>query len=52
MLKNFSFQLGKILLLNVVAVFGTGAIPANAVGNIIAGVEVIPGSAIGIAMLW
>lgn len=51
MLENSSFQFGKVIVLNVVTFFGTGAIAANAAGNTLAGVEVIPGSAIGICML-
>lgn len=51
MLENSSFQFGKVIVLNVVTLFGTGAIAANAAGNTLAGVEVIPGSAIGMCML-
>lgn len=51
MLENSSFQFGKVIVLNVVTLFGTGAIAANAAGNSLAGVEVIPGSALGICML-
>ncbi|MCQ2576687.1 MAG: MATE family efflux transporter [Treponema sp.] len=51
MLENSSFQFGKVLVLNVVTLFGTGAIAANAAGNTLAGVEVIPGSALGMCML-
>jgi len=51
MLENSSFQFGKVIVLNVVTFFGTGAIAANAAGNTLSGVEVIPGSAIGICML-
>lgn len=51
MLENSSFQFGKVIVLNVVTFFGTGAIAANAAGNTLAGVEVIPGNALGICML-
>jgi len=51
MLENSSFQFGKILVLNIVAFFGTRAIAANAAGNTLAGVEVIPGNAVSLAML-
>lgn len=51
MLENSSFQFGKIIVLNLVTFFGTGAIAANAAGNTLSGVEVIPGSALGICML-
>ena len=45
------FQLGKILLLSAVSSFGTASIAANAVGNTIAGFQVLPASAIGTAMV-
>lgn len=51
MMENSSFQFGKVIVLNVVTLFGTGAIAANAAGNTLAGVEVISGSAIGLCML-
>ncbi|MFQ9511994.1 MAG: MATE family efflux transporter, partial [Lachnospiraceae bacterium] len=40
-----------ILVASLVSTFGTNAIAANAVGNTIASFEVIPGSAIGLAMI-
>lgn len=51
MMENSSFQFGKILVMNVVTSFGTGAIAANAAGNTLSGIEVIPGQAIGMAVL-
>lgn len=45
------FQLGKILLLSAVSSFGTASIAANAVGNTIAGFQVLPASAVGTAMV-
>ncbi len=45
------FQVGKLLVASLVSTFGTAAIAANAVGNTIASFEVIPGSAIGLAMI-
>lgn len=51
MLEGSSFQFGKILVLNIVAAFGTGAIAANAAGNTLASIEVIAGNAVGLAML-
>ncbi len=50
-IENSMFQLGKILVLSVVAGFGTSAITSNAVCNIIASFEIIPGIAVGFAML-
>ncbi len=50
-LENGMFQIGKILVASLVASFGTIAIAANAVANNISSVEVLPGSAIGLAMI-
>lgn len=50
-LENSMFQLGKILVLSVVAGFGTASIAANAVSNNIAMFAILPGMAIGFAML-
>jgi Na+-driven multidrug efflux pump len=50
-LENSMFQLGKILVLSLVATFGTGAIAANAASNTVAAFEVLPGAAIGLALL-
>ncbi len=49
-IENSMFQLGKIVLLSLISTFGTTAIAANAVGNTIAGIEILPGQAIGLAM--
>lgn len=49
--ENSMFQLGKILLLSVVAGFGTASITANAVGNTIASFEILPGVAIGLGLI-
>lgn len=48
-LENSMFQLGKILILSLVSGFGTYAIAANAVCNIIAMFEVLPGMALTLA---
>jgi putative MATE family efflux protein len=48
-LENSLFQAGKIILTSLVAVFGTTAIAANAVGQSIATVAVIPSFSIGLA---
>lgn len=50
-LENSIFQLGKILVSGLTASFGTTAIAANAVAGTIASFEVIPGSAMGLAMI-
>lgn len=50
-LENSMFQLGKILVLSVVAGFGTASIAANAVANNIATFSVLPGMAMGYALL-
>lgn len=49
--ENSMFQLGKILVLSLVAGFGTSAITANAVSNMVALFEIIPGMAVGLAVL-
>lgn len=50
-LENSMFQLGKILVLSLVAAFGTTSIAANAVSNTIAMFQILPGMAIGFAIL-
>ncbi|PWM99288.1 MAG: MATE family efflux transporter, partial [Massilioclostridium sp.] len=45
------FQLGKILVLSLVAGFGTASIAANAVSNTIANFQILPGMAIGLATI-
>lgn len=47
--ENGVFQLGKIVILGLVASFGTSAITANAVTQSMASIEVIPGSAVQLA---
>lgn len=49
--ENSMFQLGKILLLSVVAGFGTASITANAVGNAVSSFEILPGAAIGLGLV-
>ncbi len=49
-LENSMFQLGKILVLSLVSTFGTYAIAANAVSNIIAMFQILPGMAMGLAI--
>lgn len=50
-LENSVFQLGKLMVQGLTASFGTAAIAANAVAGTIASLEVIPGNAIGLAMI-
>ena len=50
-MESSMFQLGKILLLSTVSVLGTTAVAANAVGNMVATFQCIPGLAIGFAMV-
>jgi MATE family, multidrug efflux pump len=50
-LENSMFQIGKILVQGIIASFGTSAITANAVAGNIAGLETIPGAAIGLSMI-
>ncbi len=50
-LENSIFQLGKILILSLVSVCGTSAIAANAVSGTVATLNILPGSALGLAML-
>lgn len=50
-LENSMFQLGKIVILSFVSGMGTSAIAANAIGNSICMVAVIPGMAMGYALL-
>jgi putative MATE family efflux protein len=49
-LENSMFQLGKILVLSLVSTFGTYAIAANAVSGVIAQFQIIPGTAVSLAM--
>lgn len=50
-MDNCIFQVGKILVQSLIAGLGTTAIAANAIVGTVAGVAVIPSSAIGIAMI-
>ena len=49
--ENSMFQLGKILLLSVVSGFGTASITANAVGNSVTAFGILPGAAMGLALV-
>ena len=50
-LENGMFQLGKIMVLSMVASFGTASIAANAVSNILATFQVLPGLSVGMAVI-
>lgn len=50
-LENSIFQIGKVLVSSIVAGFGTVSITANAVAGNLASIQIIPGSAIGMAMI-
>ncbi|MGN0506508.1 MAG: MATE family efflux transporter [Lachnospiraceae bacterium] len=50
-LENSIFQIGKLMVQGLTASFGTASIAANAVANTIASLEVIPGNAMGLAMI-
>lgn len=49
-LENSMFQLGKIMVLSLVSAFGTYAIAANAVSNVIASIQILPGMALSLAL--
>lgn len=50
-LESGVFQVGKILVQGMIASFGMVAISANSVANVIASFEVIPGTAVSLAMI-
>lgn len=50
-LENSMFQLGKVLILSLVASFGTASIAANAVSNTVSLFQILPGMALGLAIL-
>lgn len=50
-LENGMFQLGRLLVQSLIASFGTAAIAANAVGNNLASMQTLPGTAIGLAII-
>lgn len=49
--ENGLFQFGKLMLVRMIATFGTVSIAANAVGNTIATFQCIPGAAISLGMI-
>lgn len=50
-MENGMFQIGKILVQGLIATFGTAAMAANAMANNLASIAIIPGAAIGLAMI-
>ena len=50
-IENGIFQLGRIVVVAIIAGFGTTQIAANAVANVLDGVGIIPGNAISLAMI-
>lgn len=48
--ENGLFQFGKVVVVSVIASFGTGAIAANAVGTVFTNFQVLPGMAMNTAM--
>lgn len=50
-LENSLFQLGRVLVVSIIALFGTTQIAANAVANNLDGIGILPGQAINLAMI-
>ncbi len=50
-IENSMFQLGKVLLLSVIAGFGTASITANAVANAVSSFSILPGMSIGLGLV-
>ena len=50
-LENSLFQLGRLLVVSIIAGFGTVQIAANAVANNLDSIGIIPGQAIGLGMI-
>ncbi len=50
-LENGLFQFGKLILVRLIATFGTASIAANAVGNTLATIQCLPGMALSLAMI-
>lgn len=50
-MENSVFQVGKILVQGIVATLGTTAITANAIAGTVGGLSVLPGSAMGLALI-
>ena len=50
-LRNSIFQLGRVLVVGIIAMFGTTQIAANAIANNLDGMGVLPGQAMNLAMI-
>ena len=50
-MENSVFQFGKILVQGIIAGLGTSAITANAIASTMAGLGVLPASAVGLALI-
>lgn len=50
-IENSIFQLGRVLVVSIISIFGTVQIAANAVANNIDSMGVIPGQALNLAMI-
>lgn len=50
-IENSIFQLGRVLVVGVIAMFGTAQIAANAIANNLDGMGVLPGQAMNLAMI-
>jgi len=50
-IENSVFHIGRLLVQSLVASFGTAAIAANAIANVIASFANIPGSSVGLATI-
>ncbi len=50
-MENGIFQVGKLIVSNLIATLGTSVIAANAIGNTVSGLVCVPGNAIGLAMI-
>ena len=50
-IENSIFQIGKIIVASIVAVLGTTSITANTICSNLAGFQVTPGMAVGVAMI-
>lgn len=49
--ENSIFQMGRVLVVSIIAMFGTTQIAANAVANNLDGMGVLPGQAMNLAMI-
>ncbi len=49
--ENSAFQLGRVLVVGIIAMFGTAEIAANAVANNLDSLGVLPGQAMSLAMI-